>query len=356
MFLSAHDSTVIAGRAARRRCCWPPSAPGWCCAGSGRGRRQLQRRSQQLVADAGATDRAAGDRDRGPSPSHPPSSTTVLAELAEPAGRWPSRAAENGPPSGARRELVSFMSHDLRTPLAGLRALAEGLEDGVVHDVPRALSHLRAHGVPDDRPGRGPVRAVPGAGAAASREPTDAGVADGADRGRRPASRCRGRARTASSASRRSRRRPARRCWARRTTWPGRSPTWWRTRSGTPMSARPCGLRGVARAETGTSGSRSSTAAAAFPSENLARVFDTGWRGSRRTRRATGRRARAGHHPRRGGVPRRPDRRAQRRRRLPVRRSTCRRPTAAPRHEGPGTGSAGFIGVGSPRSARLDRG
>ena len=35
------------------------------------------------------------------------------------------------------------MSHDLRTPLAGLRALAEGLEDGVIADVPRAMSQLR---------------------------------------------------------------------------------------------------------------------------------------------------------------------------------------------------------------------
>ena len=36
------------------------------------------------------------------------------------------------------------MSHDLRTPLAGLRALSEGLEDGVINDVPRAMSQLRA--------------------------------------------------------------------------------------------------------------------------------------------------------------------------------------------------------------------
>jgi signal transduction histidine kinase len=35
----------------------------------------------------------------------------------------------------ARRELVAWVSHDLRTPLAGLRAMAEALEDGVV-DVP----------------------------------------------------------------------------------------------------------------------------------------------------------------------------------------------------------------------------
>ncbi|MEU4577968.1 MULTISPECIES: HAMP domain-containing sensor histidine kinase [Nonomuraea] len=35
---------------------------------------------------------------------------------------------------GARRELVAWVSHDLRTPLAGMRAMAEALEDGVVSD------------------------------------------------------------------------------------------------------------------------------------------------------------------------------------------------------------------------------
>jgi signal transduction histidine kinase len=33
-----------------------------------------------------------------------------------------------------RRELIAWVSHDLRTPLAGLRAMAEALEDGVVAD------------------------------------------------------------------------------------------------------------------------------------------------------------------------------------------------------------------------------
>jgi signal transduction histidine kinase len=36
----------------------------------------------------------------------------------------------------SRRELVAWVSHDLRTPLAGLRAMAEALEDGVVSDRP----------------------------------------------------------------------------------------------------------------------------------------------------------------------------------------------------------------------------
>ena len=34
----------------------------------------------------------------------------------------------------SRRELVAWVSHDLRTPLAGLRAMAEALEDGVAED------------------------------------------------------------------------------------------------------------------------------------------------------------------------------------------------------------------------------
>jgi signal transduction histidine kinase len=34
----------------------------------------------------------------------------------------------------SRRELVAWVSHDLRTPLSGIRAMAEALEDGVVSD------------------------------------------------------------------------------------------------------------------------------------------------------------------------------------------------------------------------------
>lgn len=34
----------------------------------------------------------------------------------------------------SRRELVAWVSHDLRTPLAGIRAMVEALEDGVVED------------------------------------------------------------------------------------------------------------------------------------------------------------------------------------------------------------------------------
>ena len=36
----------------------------------------------------------------------------------------------------SRRELVAWVSHDLRTPIAGIRAMAEALDDGVVADPP----------------------------------------------------------------------------------------------------------------------------------------------------------------------------------------------------------------------------
>lgn len=44
----------------------------------------------------------------------------------------------------SRRQLVSWVSHDLRTPLAGLRAMAEALEDGLAEDPTRYHRQMRA--------------------------------------------------------------------------------------------------------------------------------------------------------------------------------------------------------------------
>jgi signal transduction histidine kinase len=63
--------------------------------------------------------------------------TRAAARLDE--GRTRERALEH-----SRRELVAWVSHDLRTPLAGIRALAEALEDGVVTD-PETVA--RYHGL-----------------------------------------------------------------------------------------------------------------------------------------------------------------------------------------------------------------
>jgi signal transduction histidine kinase len=43
----------------------------------------------------------------------------------------------------SRRELVAWVSHDLRTPLAGLRAMAEALEDGVAASPERYHKQIR---------------------------------------------------------------------------------------------------------------------------------------------------------------------------------------------------------------------
>lgn len=55
----------------------------------------------------------------------------------------------------SRRDLVAWISHDLRTPLAGLRAMAEALQDGVVADPDRYYAQIgtevdRLTGMVDD--------------------------------------------------------------------------------------------------------------------------------------------------------------------------------------------------------------
>ncbi|HEY3437770.1 MAG TPA: HAMP domain-containing sensor histidine kinase, partial [Actinotalea sp.] len=54
------------------------------------------------------------------------------------ASRERERAVES-----ARRELVAWVSHDLRSPVAGLRAMAEALEDGVVADPEGVAEYYR---------------------------------------------------------------------------------------------------------------------------------------------------------------------------------------------------------------------
>jgi len=51
----------------------------------------------------------------------------------------------------SRRELVAWVSHDLRTPLAGLRAMAEALEDGIVGDPETVADYHRRIRVESDR-------------------------------------------------------------------------------------------------------------------------------------------------------------------------------------------------------------
>ncbi len=68
-----------------------------------------------------------------------PAMTSELAELAQELEASSRSLAESRRREAAietaRRELVSWISHDLRTPLASMRAMTEALEDGMASDV-----------------------------------------------------------------------------------------------------------------------------------------------------------------------------------------------------------------------------
>ncbi len=74
----------------------------------------------------------------------PTAELAMMAEELERASRrqQESRAREEAL-EASRRELVAWVSHDLRTPLAGLRAMAEALEDGVAASPARYHAQMR---------------------------------------------------------------------------------------------------------------------------------------------------------------------------------------------------------------------
>ncbi|MGW3268565.1 sensor histidine kinase [Streptomyces sp. NPDC001056] len=99
-------------------------------------------RSREL-ADAA---RSFGDGGTYAAPDGP--ATAELEDLSRELAATSARLAESRERERAletsRRELVAWISHDLRTPLAGLRAMAEALEDGVAADPDRYLRQIRA--------------------------------------------------------------------------------------------------------------------------------------------------------------------------------------------------------------------
>jgi signal transduction histidine kinase len=67
--------------------------------------------------------------------SAPPSELATLAsELSATSAKLAEAQQQAAALERNRRELVAWVSHDLRTPLAGIRAMVEALEDGVVTD------------------------------------------------------------------------------------------------------------------------------------------------------------------------------------------------------------------------------
>jgi signal transduction histidine kinase len=76
----------------------------------------------------------------------------VLGRRLAAAAMWADEArAKERAAEANRRDLVAWVSHDLRTPLAGMRAMAEALEDGVVVDPETVAEYHRRIRVETDR-------------------------------------------------------------------------------------------------------------------------------------------------------------------------------------------------------------
>jgi signal transduction histidine kinase len=70
----------------------------------------------------------------------------LAATLDQMAGRLQSLRDQEHRVEATRRDLITAVSHDLRTPLANLRAMSEAIDDGVVEDAPtirRYASEMR---------------------------------------------------------------------------------------------------------------------------------------------------------------------------------------------------------------------
>ncbi|MGW1077279.1 sensor histidine kinase [Streptomyces sp. NPDC002537] len=101
-----------------------------------------------VVARSNALTRAARSfGDDGSFAAPDGGATAELAELGRELAATSERLAQSREREKAletsRRELVAWISHDLRTPLAGLRAMSEALEDGMAEDPQRYFRQIR---------------------------------------------------------------------------------------------------------------------------------------------------------------------------------------------------------------------
>jgi signal transduction histidine kinase len=93
-----------------------------------------------------------GDPSYDGAPAMPTSElSTVATALDDTHRRLDHAQAAVRATEASRRQLVAGMSHDLRTPLTGMRAMVESLEDGVVADPETVQRYHRQLGVEVDR-------------------------------------------------------------------------------------------------------------------------------------------------------------------------------------------------------------
>ncbi|TDB87206.1 HAMP domain-containing sensor histidine kinase [Actinomadura sp. 7K534] len=104
--------------------------------------RRIAAGSRELAVAA----RAVGSEAGFVAPADPPIAelAALAAALEETGARLRAAQERERALDASRRDLVAWISHDLRTPLAGLRAMAEALEDGVVAEPGRYHTRIRA--------------------------------------------------------------------------------------------------------------------------------------------------------------------------------------------------------------------
>jgi signal transduction histidine kinase len=135
MYLSAHDLVVtcyVAGVSAIVSLA--------VAAVLGRAFARNTARVQRLAQAVGDGETVEPDAARGDN-----SELAALAsELALTSRKLAESREEVATLDASRRELVAWISHDLRTPLAGLRAMSEALEDGMADDPARYYRQMRS--------------------------------------------------------------------------------------------------------------------------------------------------------------------------------------------------------------------
>ncbi len=92
------------------------------------------------------SERLAVDGEAAPRMALPVELEAVAEQLTDTWSRLNAARARERAMEASRRELVAWVSHDLRTPLSGIRAVVEALEDGVVDEpatIARYLSTIR---------------------------------------------------------------------------------------------------------------------------------------------------------------------------------------------------------------------
>ncbi|HET9772990.1 MAG TPA: HAMP domain-containing sensor histidine kinase [Acidimicrobiia bacterium] len=94
--------------------------------------RSVGEMARRLGESGPGADLFGATRSRGG--SAPGELAVLAAELKQTSARLAEAQAQASALERSRRELVAWVSHDLRTPLAGVRAMIEALEDRVVED------------------------------------------------------------------------------------------------------------------------------------------------------------------------------------------------------------------------------